>query len=216
MSRLAALTALVFATACHEGGSSSTVNAGADAWADAPSEDATEGDADDSDGAGAIEDAAPCWYSGIPAAPSSDCVFVGPCPLDCFAGTASEYACTLPIDAGAGGVYPAVFELPIGYIEVVATEDAGYPWDLPVSLSCAPLGCVRWASGDHGEGGSAYPGDPCADAGAATEAWACPPYPGFTPPAPGCSSSGVLGAIGGADSGIPTNGVWCCSPPDED
>ena len=208
--------ALALLLGCHGTGAS---GAAGDTGVDGSVEDATsaEGAAGDGEGEGdEAEDAAvdaeaagACFYSGNPAAPSSDCVFVGVCPLDCFEGTASEYACVPPSDAGAGA-YPAVFALPIGYIEVVSDEDAGYPWMLPASLACAPLGCVRWATADHGDGGSAWPGDPCADAGSAVEAWACPPYPGLTPPASGCVNAGEQQAIGGAGSGIPTNSVWCC------
>jgi hypothetical protein len=99
---------------------------------------------------------------------------------------------------------------PIGIVNVIASEAAAYPWDAGAFISCAPLACVRWATGDHTAGGSAWPGDPCADGGAAVEAWACPGFAGVTPPGAGCFATGALGGIGGPGTGVPSQDVWCC------
>ena len=146
-------------------------------------------------------------------APSQDCVFAGPCPEGCTLGTASAYACALapPIgDASPSPEYPSVFQAPIGIVNVVASETPAYPWDAGAYVSCGPLSCVRWATADHVAGTSAWPGDPCADGGAAIEAWSCPVSAGVTPPSAGCFSTGALGAIGGSGTGVPLQDVWCC------
>jgi hypothetical protein len=146
---------------------------------------------------------------------SDNCVFAGSCPLGCLNGTASAYACA----AAAGGVdasaapYPGVFTAPTDTVHVYAYQAVAYPWEAGAFLSCAPLACVRWSAADHVAGGSAWPGDPCGgEAGAATQAWACPASPGVVPPVNGCVNAGDGQRIGGVDSGVPVNGVWCCPP----
>jgi hypothetical protein len=149
--------------------------------------------------------------ASIPA-PSVDCVYGGHCPVSCAGGTASAYACNAGPDGSA--TFPAVFNPPSDTVDVVAVLPPGaYPWEAGVAyLSCAPLTCTRWATADHVEGGSMWPGDPCADGGAATQAWACPTTPGVFPSPGGCFNPGDLQNIGGPGTGIPVNVVWCCPP----
>jgi hypothetical protein len=148
--------------------------------------------------------------------PSRDCVFAGSCPQDCSLGAASAYAC-IPLppigDAAPAPAYPAVFTAPIGIVNVVALDPTAYPWDAAAYIACAPLSCVRWSFADHVGGTSAWAGDPCSDGGSATEAWSCPLFAGLAPPVAGCFDTGGLGAIGGSDSGIPAQNVWCCPGP---
>jgi len=141
---------------------------------------------------------------------SDDCVYAGPCPQDCAMSTASAYACA----AGDGGAatYPSTFSLPADPVDVVALQAAAYPWDAGAYVSCAPLACVRWATADHVEGGSAWPSDPCAIGDAAVLAWACPASPGVMPPLAGCFNAGDGQQIGGVGTPVPANAVWCCPP----
>ena len=149
---------------------------------------------------------------------SSACVYTGTCPLPCSTGTASGYACLAGPDASAS--YPATFHPPADTVEIVSFQSAAYPWDAAAYVSCAGLACTRWSTGDHVDGGSEWPSDPCSDdGGPATEAWTCPTVPGVVPPVTGCFSAGDLQRIGGPGTGLAVNAVWCCppvaSPPDE-
>ena len=141
---------------------------------------------------------------------TEDCVYAGACPEDCASSTASAYLCApIPGFVDAAVTYPSVFASAT-FVSVIAQVDAAYPWDALAYESCGPLSCVRWASADHLDGGSAWPGDPCADAGDASAAWACPPQPGVVPPPAGCSAAGQ--SVGGGDAGIVASAVWCCPP----
>jgi hypothetical protein len=142
--------------------------------------------------------------------PSLDCVFGGHCPFNCLGGTASAYACNAGPDGAA--TYPAVFNPPSDPVDLIAYQPGAYPWEAGAYVSCAALTCTRWATADHVDGGSAWAGDPCADGGTATEAWACPTTAGVIPPATGCFNPGDLQNIGGTGTGIPVNVVWCCPP----
>jgi hypothetical protein len=196
-----------------EAGSDGTVTGDAPASTDAELDAGDEGEAAD----GAF---VPC-YPVVPAQPypSDDCVYVGPCLEDCLMNTASAYACFVPSGTpGAGGdaspLYPSVFTAPIGVVNVVAITSGQYPWAGNAYVACAPLSCVRWSTGDHVDGGSAWPGDPCGgEAGAAVQAWSCPGSPGVVPPGPGCINAGALDTIGGPETGVPLQNVWCCPPP---
>jgi hypothetical protein len=213
--QLALVVALVFAQGCSSTGTApGAAEAGADATTSSDaSEDAGEGDA----GTNADATLPPCVPLSAPqTTPSDDCVFAGACPLDCLAGTASAYACVSPPvlgDAGPSPAYPANFTAPIGIVNVVAAAPSGYPWDAATYVSCAPIACVRWSFADHVGGTSAWSGDPCADGGNDTEAWACPTAAGLKPPVPGCFDTGGLGAIGGPGTGVPAQNVWCCPGP---
>lgn len=185
-------------------------------------EGSTSPDAELDAGTGDAADApfSPC-YPVVPAQPypSDDCVYLGACPQDCLTNTASAYACFVPAGTpGAGGdaspLYPSVFTAPIGVVNVVAITSDQYPWNGNAYVACAPLSCVRWSTGDHVDGSSAWPGDPCGgDAGAAVQAWSCPGSPGVVPPGPGCFNPGALDTLGGPETGVPLESVWCCPPP---
>jgi hypothetical protein len=205
--------ASVLALGCSTGGTqASPVEGGIDATSSGEaSSDAAPLEAGDATDDAPLPPCTPLVASQV--APSQDCIFAGPCPQDCTLGTASAYACATvpPIgDASPSPEYPSVFQAPIGIVNVVASETAAYPWDAGAFVSCGPLSCVRWATADHVGGTSAWPGDPCADGGAAIEAWSCPVSAGVTPAPAGCFSTGALGAIGGAGTGVPLQNVWCC------
>jgi hypothetical protein len=142
-------------------------------------------------------------------------VYAGPCPASCSSGTASAYACNAGADGAA--TFPSVFSPPADVVDILSVLASAYPWDASAYLSCAALSCTRWATADHLDGGSEWAADPCAgaatDAAYAPLAWACPLSPGVIPPEPGCVSAGDIQQIGGGDSGIPLNAVWCCPPP---
>ncbi|MGD0528837.1 MAG: hypothetical protein ABSE49_27110 [Polyangiaceae bacterium] len=142
---------------------------------------------------------------------SFDCVYGGHCPVSCSGGTASAFLCNGGPDGAA--TYPGVFNPPSDPVDIVASQPGAYPWEAGAAyVSCAPLACTRWATADHVDGGSAWAGDPCADGGVATQAWACPMTPGILPTPSGCFNAGDLQIIGGPGTGLPANGVWCCPP----
>jgi hypothetical protein len=212
-ARAAAL--LLLACSCNAAGS---VASPADAGPDATTDSALPPTDDDGGGAPAADAAdgglPPCVdYGSTVLGYTDDCVYAGRCPQDCENGTASAYLCS-PI-AGfvdAAVTYPSVFSTGGGaFVNVVAAVDAAYPWDAMAYESCGPLSCVRWTTADHLDGGSAWSGDPCADAGDASQAWACPPQPGVIPPASGCTAG--AGGVGGSGTGIAANTVWCCLQP---
>ncbi|HEY8089013.1 MAG TPA: hypothetical protein VIF09_14235 [Polyangiaceae bacterium] len=210
------IAVLVFVVGCTSGGTETAVDAGDGGGAS----DATTLDAISDDGGGPASDAGddseasgqpPCVaYGDAGRGPSDDCVYSGRCPFDCVGGTASAYACA----AGPGPTaeYPSAFTLPAEIVHVVDFQPSAYPWDAAAFVSCAPLACVRWATADHVDGGSAWGGDPCSDGGAATEAWACPTLPGVQPAGIGCFNAGDSQRIGGPGTGVDENVVWCCPP----
>jgi hypothetical protein len=206
------LALVLLATGCSSTGTqASPLEAGLDATN--PGDDASADGGLDG-GEASLPPCSPLVASQL--APSEDCVFAGPCPESCTLGAASAYACAVgpaAADASASPLYPSAFAAPIGIVSVIASENAAYPWDAGAFVSCAPLACVRWSTGDHTGGGSAWPGDPCADGGDAVQAWACPAFAGVTPPAAGCFATGALGAIGGPGTGVPSQNVWCCTGP---
>jgi len=212
------LALAVLAIGCSSTGTqASLVEAGFDGTT--AGDDASSDGSPDAGDEGADATLAPCVpLLAAQVSPSLDCVFAGPCPEDCTLGAASAYACaiTTPVgDAAPSPEYPAVFRAPIGIVNVIASETTAYPWDAAAFVSCGPLSCVRWATADHVGGTSAWPGDPCADGGAAAEAWSCPTSPGVVPPATGCFATGALGMIGGPGTGTPSQNVWCCPGPDD-
>jgi hypothetical protein len=218
MPRRAPLLLLVglatLASACDSGGSAvATAEAGADAGADTG--DLSDDGPSTLDASDASDALPPCLDldAGL-ASKSDDCVYAGRCPFDCLSSTASAYACLAAPDGAA--TYPSVFEPPADLVDIVATIPSAYPWDAGAYVTCGGLTCTRWATADHVDGGSAWSGDPCAptaDAALPPFAWACPASPGVVPPLSGCVSAGDLQAIGGGDSGLPVDSVWCCPPP---
>jgi hypothetical protein len=178
-----------------------------------PSDDG--GPSPDDDGGGDEDTGVPCLDldAGF-AAGSDDCVFAGRCPAQCANGTAYAYYCPPGPDGSAA--YPSVFHPPADIVGIIATVPNASPWDAGAYVSCAGLACTRWSLADYDDGGSDWPADPCAaavaDGGDATEAWACPLSPGVLPPVPGCLAAGDTQNIGGGDSGIPLDTVWCCPP----
>jgi hypothetical protein len=194
-------------TAAVEAGSDATIS-GDDASSDSGPEASDAGD----EGA---EAAGPCVMLPAPnTVASDDCIFAGACPLDCLGG-GSAYACQTPSLVNAPALYPSVFTAPLSIVTVVAIENTAYPWDAGAFVSCGPLSCVRWASADPTSALAPALGDPCADGGDAFEAWSCPMSPGVRPPMSGCFNTGGLGAIGGADTGVPVQSVWCCPSGDD-
>jgi hypothetical protein len=178
------------------------------------------GDATIGDAGGDAEDAneeqadagAPCTpiVPGNPV-PSMDCVFAGSCPIDCLQGTAGAYVCNADTVAPDSGAYPSEFQAPTGIVTVVGFDTAAYPWDAGAWVSCGPLACVRWATADHVDGGSAWPADPCDNDAGEPLAWVCPPSSGVLPPPDaGCTNAGDMNIIGGGEAGVPANTVWCC------
>jgi len=216
------VTTLALLVGCNSSGTQAQQSS--DAGADSTLGDAG-GDAED---ASEEADAGPPCMSivqGNPI-PSLDCVFAGSCPSDCAQGTAGAYACNAASVAPDAGGYPSAFQAPSGIVSVVGFENTSYPWDAAAWVSCGPLTCVRWATADHIDGGSAWPTDPCANDAGEPLAWVCPPAPGVLPPMDaGCSSAGDMNVIGGGEAGVPVNTVWCCpgtppsatdgGPPDE-
>jgi hypothetical protein len=205
--------AFAFALGCNSSGTQA--QGGTDSGpADATVDGATGDAADGASGDATEEGAAPCplFTTGLPV-PSTDCVYAGRCTFACNGGTASAYACNANGATALDGsvLYPSVFSSPVGIVTVVAVAPGEYPWDAQAFVSCAPLSCVRWATGDHANGGSAWPSDPCAsEAGGPQQAWACPGTPGVVPPATGCASAGDFNTLGGAGTDIPANALWCC------
>lgn len=205
------LGAVCLLLACNSSGSQ--VGSGADASTDATAGDAA-GDAvaDASEEPEGAESAPPCLpLTGTPL-PSDDCVYAGACPSACGMGTQSAYACqSTSVLFPDSGVYPSAFEVPVGIVTVVGYESSGYPWDASAWVSCGPLTCVRWSTADHLEGGSVWPTDPCGASDAGPLAWVCPPFAGVFPATDaGCANAGDVNAIGGQDSGVPRQNVWCC------
>lgn len=196
-------------TACSTSGSQ--VQSGGDSGVDATMGDAAE---DAADAAEEPEAEPPCLPAtvGNPS-PSNDCVYVGACPSACGMGTQSSYACNAAsVALPDAGVYPSVFEAPGGIVNVIGFDPSAYPWDAGAFVSCAPLTCVRWATADHVDGGSAWPADPCGTVDAGPLAWACPPFPGVMPPVDaGCANAGDMNGIGGPETGAPMQAVWCCA-----
>lgn len=209
------LALAVLALGCSQAGTQALpVEAGLDATT--PGDDASgEGGSDGGEEAEAEPMCTPLAAPEI--LPSQDCVFAGNCPEACSLGASAAYACIplAPIgDAAVVPAYPGTFTAPIGIVNVIALEPGGYPWgDAAAFVSCGPLSCVRWTFGDHVDGSSAWVGDPCGDGGNDTEAWSCPLFAGLAPPVSGCFDTGGLGAIGGADTGVPAQNVWCCPGP---
>lgn len=200
------LTLLILLLGCNSNG---TQTQSSDAGGDATLGDAG-GDAEDANEEG--EAGQPC-VTIIPGNPfpSPDCIFAGTCPEDCAEGTAAAYACNAASFAADAGGYPSAFQAPSGIVSIVAFESDAYPWDGGAWLSCGPLTCVRWATADHVNGGSAWPADPCGGDAGQPLAWVCPPVSGVLPsPDAGCANAGDMNIIGGADSGVPPNTVWCC------
>jgi hypothetical protein len=204
--------ALLLACSCSDAGTQAADAGDSDAGDDAiPYESGAPSESDAlSDDAGADSSVAACTDLNVKGARAwDDCVYVGRCPFDCAGGTASAYACSLAPEAGTP-TYPSAFNVNVDAVDVVALLAGAYPWDASAYESCAALTCTRWATGDHVEGGSAWPGDPCADGGAATLAWVCPPSPGVVPRPAGCFAAGDMQTIGGTGTGVSTDSVWCC------
>lgn len=209
-ARLVTTLALLFG--CNSSGTQAQPSS--DAGGDATLGDAG-GDAEDASEEGDAGQPCTSIVSGNPFQ-SQDCIFAGSCPVDCAQGTAAAYACNAGSVATDAGGYPSAFQAPSGIVSVVGFENTAYPWDAGAWVSCGPLTCVRWATGDHVDGGSAWPNDPCANDAGQPLAWVCPPSPGVIPPPDaGCSNAGDMNIIGGGEAGVPANTVWCCpgTPP---
>ena len=205
------IAGVLLSLGCNSSGSQAQPSdGGPDATTDAP---AGPGDGGASDAPPEGEAATPSTCldtdATLPVA-SVDCVYGGHCPASCLGGTASAYACNAGPDGSA--TYPSVFDPPSDTVNIVTSLAGAYPWDAAAYLSCAALSCTRWATADHVDGGSAWAGDPSAEAGIATQAWACPTSPGVLPSPGGCTNPGDLQNIGGPGTGIPVNVVWCCPP----
>jgi len=204
-----ATAGVLLALGCNSAGNQAQPGDGgpADATTDAPRPDdgaASEGEAEAATPSTCLD------FDATLPSPSVDCVYGGHCPASCIGGTASAYACNTGPDGAA--TYPAVFNPPSDPVDIVTFQPGAYPWEAGAYVSCAPVSCTRWATADHVDGGSAWAADPCAEAGAATQAWACPTTPGVLPSPTGCLNPGDLQNIGGPDTGIPVNVVWCCPP----
>jgi len=206
--RACLVTTLALLVGCNSRGTQ--VQQSSDAGGDATLADAG-GDAEDaSEEADAGEPCTPI-VPGNPI-PSVDCIFAGSCPIDCAHGTAAAYACNAASVAPDSGGYPSAFQAPTGIVSVVGFDTAAYPWDAGAWVSCGPLACVRWATADHVDGGSAWPNDPCANDAGEPLAWVCPPASGVLPLMDGgCSNAGDMNVIGGGEAGVPPNTVWCCT-----
>jgi hypothetical protein len=203
------LSLLFFAFGCNAAGTDTAPDdAGGDATVDATSETSPT-DGAPLESAVDASGAPPCidLDAGTLIA-SVDCVYGGHCPASCSDGTASAYLCSARADAAP--TYPAELAPPGDSVDVLAFQPDAYPWDAGAYLSCAALTCTRWATGDHVNGASAWSSDPCAEGGAATQAWACPTLPGVLPGAAGCFNAGDIQRIGGPGTGVPVNVVWCC------
>jgi hypothetical protein len=186
-----------------------------DAGGDATLGDAS-GDAEDASNEDAAEPCVPI-VAGNPT-PSQDCIFAGSCPADCAQGTSAAYVCNAA-SAGEAGAYPSAFMAPTGIISIIGYDTTAYPWDAAAWVACGPLTCVRWATADYVDGGSAWPADPCGGDADLPLAWVCPPYPGVLPPPDaGCVNAGDMNVVGGDEAGVPSNTVWCCpgAPPNID
>jgi hypothetical protein len=213
---LPALAAACLATGCSSEGSS-LVHSVVDAAPDATlSDDAGVSPGDDGAGSDDGGLTAPQCMPTLPeggSAPSDDCVGIGRCPQDCLSGAASAFACAAPDPTV--GTYPSVFVARGDPMFLIGYVPSAYPWEAGAFVTCGAQACVRWATADHVEGGSAWASDPCAggDGGASAPlAWACPEYQGFTPPVAGCFNAGIGQEIGGADTGAARSAVWCCPP----
>lgn len=205
--RARVLSLLTLLLACNKSGTQAQPPG--DAGGDSTVDDAG-GDAEDANDEG--DAGAPCVsiVLGSPT-PSADCVFAGSCPEDCAQGTAAAYACNAASVATDSGAYPSAFLMPTGIVSIVGIDSTTYPWDAAAWVSCGPLTCVRWATADHVDGGSAWPNDPCSGDAGGPLAWVCPQVSGVVPPADaGCANAGDMNIIGGGEAGVPSNTVWCC------
>lgn len=199
---------LVLVVGCNSNGTQA--QASNDGGGDVTLGDAQGGDAADASEEPDVGQACTMIVPGNPY-PSQDCVYAGSCPESCALGTSAAYACNAgSVPLPDSGAYPSAFAAPSGIV-IVAYEANAYPWDAGAFVSCGPLTCVRWATADHVDGSSAWTADPCGGDAGDPLAWVCPPYPGVLPPTDaGCASASDQSAIGGPDTGVPVNEVWCC------